>query len=356
MGQDPQVIKERNERAREELAEDIHALSDKLNVKKQAGAKRDEVVGKVKDKLGMNENTSTSGGGNAVAHQANDVFNVVKHKPLATLAFGYGASKLLSAWRETHSHHPSTGNRRLLGTYGNTEPYTGHTYAGEWEEETPGLRDRAGSAAGSVKDKAGSVVGKVSGVAGGAGSKVSDAGSSVGSKVSDVGSTVGSRAQDMAQGVTSHVPTSGTELEHSVRNNLTAWGIGAVAVGAIAGLLAPSTRFEDERLGEVKENLVDTVQEKASVAKDAGQQVLDQAKETAKDGLSQAKETAKDGLSQAKETAKQELSSDGGSSDPVTTGGPAALGSEASRRPTGLTGTGTSPKPTVGTGANGSPR
>jgi ElaB/YqjD/DUF883 family membrane-anchored ribosome-binding protein len=69
-------------------------------------------------------------------------------------------------------------------------------------------------------------------------------------------------------------------------------GLGAVAAGFLAGLLIPSTRVEDEELGEladsVKEHLLDT-----------GQEALERGKEVAQDAAHAAAEAAK-------ETAQEE--------------------------------------------------
>ena len=55
--------------------------------------------------------------------------------------------------------------------------------------------------------------------------------------------------------------------------------IGAVAVGFLAGMLIPSTRVEDERIGPV----ADDVKERA---KETGQEVLERGKEVAQEAAS----------------------------------------------------------------------
>ena len=73
--------------------------------------------------------------------------------------------------------------------------------------------------------------------------------------------------------------------------------IGGVAVGFLAGMLAPSTRVEDERIGEV----ADEVKERA---KETGQEALERGKQVAKDAAESAKETAKErGQEQQQEMA-----------------------------------------------------
>ena len=63
--------------------------------------------------------------------------------------------------------------------------------------------------------------------------------------------------------------------------------VGATAVGFVAGLLIPSTRVEDEKIGpmadQVKDKVKETGQEAMERGKDVAQQAADSAKETAKE-------------------------------------------------------------------------
>ena len=74
--------------------------------------------------------------------------------------------------------------------------------------------------------------------------------------------------------------------------------IGAVAVGFVAGLLIPSTRVEDEKLGEAS----DTVIEKA---KETGQEALEHGKQVAQDAAQTAKESGQEHAGQVKDSAQE---------------------------------------------------
>ena len=63
--------------------------------------------------------------------------------------------------------------------------------------------------------------------------------------------------------------------------------IGAVAVGFVGGLLVPSTRVEDDKIGP----MADQVKEKA---KETGQEAMDRGKEVARQAADSAKETAQE--------------------------------------------------------------
>jgi ElaB/YqjD/DUF883 family membrane-anchored ribosome-binding protein len=69
--------------------------------------------------------------------------------------------------------------------------------------------------------------------------------------------------------------------------------IGAAAVGFLAGLVVPSTRVEDEKLGPVAD------------------QVKDKARETGQEALERGKQVAQEVASSAAETAKQQTQEQG---------------------------------------------
>ncbi|MBA3262620.1 MAG: DUF3618 domain-containing protein [Thermoleophilaceae bacterium] len=71
--------------------------------------------------------------------------------------------------------------------------------------------------------------------------------------------------------------------------------LGSVAVGFVAGMLLPSTRVEDEKVGP----MADEVKERV---KETGQEALDRGKEVAQEAAQSAKETAQQsGEKQAEE-------------------------------------------------------
>ena len=63
--------------------------------------------------------------------------------------------------------------------------------------------------------------------------------------------------------------------------------VGAAAVGFVAGMLIPSTRIEDEKIGP----MADQVKEKA---RETGQEALERGKEVARQTADSAKETAQE--------------------------------------------------------------
>jgi ElaB/YqjD/DUF883 family membrane-anchored ribosome-binding protein len=70
------------------------------------------------------------------------------------------------------------------------------------------------------------------------------------------------------------------------RENPLGLAIGAAAVGFLAGLVVPSTRVEDERLGPVADQVKDKV-------KETGQEALDRGRQVAQEVATSATDTAK---------------------------------------------------------------
>jgi len=69
--------------------------------------------------------------------------------------------------------------------------------------------------------------------------------------------------------------------------------IGGVAVGFLAGILVPSSRVEDEKLGPMADQVKDQAKETGQEALERGKHVAEQAVETAKEeGQKQAQEMA----------------------------------------------------------------
>jgi hypothetical protein len=79
--------------------------------------------------------------------------------------------------------------------------------------------------------------------------------------------------------------------------------VGAVALGFLAGMMVPSTRIENERIGPMADDLKDKARETGQQALERGREVAEQAVETVKEG---AQSTA----SEVKETAQAAASGD----------------------------------------------
>ena len=102
------------------------------------------------------------------------------------------------------------------------------------------------------------------------------------SAVGGASATVGDATPDGAE-----VAQSVGRLKRLAERNPVGLAIGGAAVGFIAGLLAPSTRVEDERIGPMADEV------KATAA-EAGREALDRGKDVVQEAGSAAIETAKE--------------------------------------------------------------
>jgi ElaB/YqjD/DUF883 family membrane-anchored ribosome-binding protein len=144
------------------------------------------------------------------------------------------------------------------------------------------------------------VAGKVDNVK----TKVSDTATRAKEAVTGVASRAGDTVGDTASRVGDATP-SGDQVRQSARRaaglaqeNPLGLAIGAVAVGFLAGLVVPSTRAEDERLGPVADQVKDKV-------KETGQEALERGKQVAREAASSTAEAAREHGQDLAQSAKQ---------------------------------------------------
>jgi hypothetical protein len=92
--------------------------------------------------------------------------------------------------------------------------------------------------------------------------------------------------KDAVTGTASRAVPSGEKVgrvKNTAERNPLGLVVGAAALGFVAGLLIPSTRVENERMGEMSDRVVDAAKETASDAVERGKQVAEEAAETAKE-------------------------------------------------------------------------
>ena len=73
--------------------------------------------------------------------------------------------------------------------------------------------------------------------------------------------------------------------------------VGAIAVGFLAGMLIPSTRVEDRKLGSISDEVIER-------AKDTGQEALERGKQVAQDAAATAQESGREQAEELKSTAQ----------------------------------------------------
>ena len=123
-------------------------------------------------------------------------------------------------------------------------------------------------------------------------SKVSETATRAKEAVTGTTSRVGDAASGTAARVGDATPTGGEAKQQAKRavslakENPLGLAVGAVALGFLTGLVVPSTRVENERLGPVADQVKDKV-------KETGQEALDRGKQVAQEAASSAADTAK---------------------------------------------------------------
>ncbi len=130
----------------------------------------------------------------------------------------------------------------------------------------------------SIQDKKESVMG----VASSAKERLVGAGQSVGDATPD----------------TEQVKQQARRAKSVAQENPLGLAVGAVAVGFLAGMLIPSTRVEDEKLGEMSDDVIER-------AKQTGQEALERGKQVAQDAAETAKDSGREHAEELKETAQQ---------------------------------------------------
>ena len=117
------------------------------------------------------------------------------------------------------------------------------------------------------------------------------------SKLTGVGSQVSQATPE-----TDDVRRVGRQAVGVAQENPLGLAIGAAAAGFLAGMLIPSTRVEDERLGPVADQVKEQAKQTGQEALERGKQVAHETTHTAVEGAKQAASEAKD---QAAESARQ---------------------------------------------------
>src|SRR4051795_3533238 len=106
------------------------------------------------------------------------------------------------------------------------------------------------------------------------------------------GQTVGDKTPD-----TDQVKQQAQRAKSVAQENPLGLAVGAVAVGFLAGMLIPSTRIEDEKMGQLSDEVIDR-------AKETGQEALERGKQVAQDAAETAKESGQEHAQGLKSSAQ----------------------------------------------------
>ena len=129
-------------------------------------------------------------------------------------------------------------------------------------------------------------------------------------RVSSVKEAITGRASDLNEAT-----PGAQDVKHAARKgagiaqeNPLGLAVGSIAVGFLAGMLIPSTRVENEKIGpmadQLKEQARETGQEALDRAQTVASQVAGTAQEAAQQVVSDVKDSAQEAAGQVKETAQ----------------------------------------------------
>ncbi len=245
-------------------------------------AVREATIGKVENMVHRAED--------AVTDTSRSIVDTIKDNPIPAALAGIGLAWLFMSSRSTSSRH----NRSFRGGRGQAMPgqfgygfvpgqqgYSGygatdmHGSRGAVGNAMHQVGETAGNMAHSVQQAAGSVAHQAGNLAHQAGDMTQHAGESMLHLAHDATATMGHLAHD-AQASVVHFGheayMQGVRLENrfeqTLRDNPLAVGAVALAIGAAIGLAVPSTRKEDELMGQARDKVMDQAQHLAGDALD----------------------------------------------------------------------------------------
>jgi gas vesicle protein len=117
---------------------------------------------------------------------------------------------------------------------------------------------------------------------------------------------VGGQVSEATPG-TEDVKHAGRQAVGVVQENPLGLAIGAAAAGFLAGMLIPSTRVEDERLGPVADQVKEQAQQTAQEAIEHGTQVAQETAQTASESVRQAAGQVRDAAQETAQAHAEEL-------------------------------------------------
>jgi hypothetical protein len=131
---------------------------------------------------------------------------------------------------------------------------------------------------------------------------------SVKEKVSGVGSSVSESTPDSGD-----MKRGARRAAGLAQENPLGLALGAVAVGFVGGLLIPSTRVEDEKLGPMADQVKDKAKETGQEAVERGKEVVQQSAQSAKETAQEAGREHAEGLRESAQEKAAETRQQAGS-------------------------------------------
>jgi ElaB/YqjD/DUF883 family membrane-anchored ribosome-binding protein len=331
---DPVVIRQNIERRRAQMSETINRIQYRLDpdrLRSEAEeAVRDATIGKVEDMAYKARRQ--------VERTQRGVVQKVKSNPIPAALIGLGLGWLMmSGNNEDEDNYDYNRYRYGYDRYGYDYDYDYDVYERpprymggaeyDWRYENypsgeayrygdrgmdRGERSRMEEARGRVNQATQSARSQVEDAAHTAQDQLENVRERVQEGASELTDRVQNQAQQMRYRARMQSRRTRRNLDQAMNENPLAVGALALAAGALIGLAVPSTKFENEWMGEQRDHLMDDVKEQAQGTLEKVKNVAGEAKDAAKDAaneVSQGKsagDAAKDALNRTQQKAEQQ--------------------------------------------------
>jgi ElaB/YqjD/DUF883 family membrane-anchored ribosome-binding protein len=290
-GQQAAEIRSGIEQTRADLSETIDALQEKLDpariaeqVKGQIREKATEAYDTAKDAvkeatIGKAEKimsnvsetvtNATERAGTAVRDTSSSVVDYIRDNPVPFVLIGIGAGMLAMSGRAKERSRYDWSRNTERDAYGRSG-------TGDWSTTQSSLTDTAREKASKVADTARAAAGRATDAVSSAATSVRDAATSAADTTREQLNYVSDQARQGAR-------VASDRLKTTLQDNPLALGVAVLAAGAIVGLTLPTTRVENEYMGEARDRLMGQAKSVAHEAAEKVQRVTGEAGRTLKD-------------------------------------------------------------------------
>ena len=274
-----QHLKAQIEETRNQMGETIDALQEKLsfsNLSEQVSEHVNNAIETAKNSV----YDATIGKAVGIMKNMGDgitdtkIVRTARNNPLPLILIGVGAGLL------AYNAYSGSGRRRrsFRGRTDRRDEFADRERARlDMERGTSfDISDRpreAGSTMGALSDKAAALTDKVSNAANSAYESASNAMNTAVTGARDAANTAYSKAGEYGS-------AAYDTYDHYMDTNPLAVGAAAFALGAVAGLAIPATRYEGELMGEARDQLLQKAQDKGSMLLDKTKNLVDEAANT----------------------------------------------------------------------------
>jgi ElaB/YqjD/DUF883 family membrane-anchored ribosome-binding protein len=311
---DPERLEREIDQQRDTIGNIVSALENKLS------------PGEIVDRV-MRASNSTGG------EFARNLGNVVRANPMPTLLTTAGLVWLYASRRDSAPvHEPAPAYGSTYATTGATSTSSGYAKSGEDHGSGEGLKDKASHLKEGASERVSHLKDGISERASSMREGASHLRDNASHKWSDAKDRVGETAHNAADSMRHQADRARQGFSHLMEDNPLVIGAIALGVGALLGAALPTTRKEDELMGETGDKL----RSKAGEAKDA---VREKGREVAQSAREKGKETARE-IRDDSSSSTRDSTGQGYSASPTTggTGSTSTQGLGATSTPGSTTG------------------